>query len=47
MHMNREIEPYALRKPFNVPVNRIGGERPSPFGGEYESRVRKLTAKLA
>jgi hypothetical protein len=46
MHMNREIEAGALRKPFNVPVNRIRGEGSATFGGEYEAAVGELSAKL-
>jgi hypothetical protein len=47
MDMDREIEASALRKPFNVPVNRIRGEWSAPFGREYEAAVERLSAKLA
>jgi hypothetical protein len=42
-----EIEPSALRKPFDMAINGVRGEWSAALGREYESRVGKLPAKLA
>ena len=45
--MYRKMEACALRKPFDVPINRVRREWSTPLSGEHESRVRKLATKLS
>jgi hypothetical protein len=45
--VDQEIEASALAKPFNVAVNRVGGEGSAALGRKDEARVGKLPAKFS